>query len=166
MDDASSTVRIESFHPGDVDAVVAHILSIQHEHGVSITAEDQPDLRRIPEIYQQGAGDFWVAWDRDRMVGTIALVDTGDGATALRKMMVAPSHRGAPHRLGQRLLEHLLSHARNRGVRDIYLGTVDRLRAAIRFYERNGFQRVEPESLPPSWPRMKVDTHFYRLRLG
>jgi hypothetical protein len=44
----------------------------------------------------------------------------------------------------------------------VYLGTIDRLRAALRFYAKNGFVEVQKESLPASFPRMAVDTRFFR----
>jgi hypothetical protein len=43
----------------------------------------------------------------------------------------------------------------------LYLGTIERLQAAIRFYERNGFTYLPKQDLPASFPIMAVDTHFY-----
>jgi len=74
--------------------------------------------------------------------------------------------RGPATGLGQALLDTLLSHARGEGVPAVYLGTQERLRAARRFYERNGFQAVGPEALPGAFPQMGVDTCFYALELG
>ena len=34
-----------------------------------------------------------------------------------------------------------------------------------RFYEKNGFQLIDPDTLPARFPKMKVDTRFYRLGL-
>jgi GNAT superfamily N-acetyltransferase len=59
----------------------------------------------------------------------------------------------------------LLDDARRRGVREILLGTTERFLAAHRFYERNGFQPIDAAALPPEFPRMAVDTRFYRLTL-
>ena len=52
------------------------------------------------------------------------------------------------------------------GITGITLGTVEKLHAARRFYEKNGFFAVDPDALPQGFPRMPVDTHFYRLELG
>jgi N-acetylglutamate synthase-like GNAT family acetyltransferase len=157
---------IRPYRPGDESGIADLIVPIQREEfGVPITYAEQPDLSDIPGFYLRGAGQFWVAVDDGRVVGTVSLKDIGAGAGALRKMFVAASHRGAPHRLASGLLGVLLDHARAQGLRAVYLGTTDRFLAAHRFYEKNGFQGVAPDALPAGFPRMAVDTRFYRLAL-
>lgn len=151
----------------DEDAVIAHILSIQQgEFAVPVTAEDQPDLRAVAEVYQSGTGGFWVAEMGGRIVGTIGLIGFGKGESALRKMFVAAEARGREHGVAARLLGTLIDHARTVGITGITLGTIERLHAARRFYEKNGFFEIAPDDLPEGFPRMPVDTHFYRLELA
>ena len=157
---------IRTFEPGDAESVVALILGIQRdEFGFDVTAADQPDLLEIPAFYQTGRGEFWVALAGDRIVGTIALKEMEDDAGALRKMFVAADHRGVAQGVAQALLDTLIDHARRSGLRTIYLGTTERFRAAHRFYEKNGFRVVRGDDLPASFPRMNVDTRFYRIDL-
>lgn len=143
------------------------ILAIQRdEYGIAITADEQPDLVDIPAFYLSGLGDFWIARDANgQVIGTIALKDIGAGNAALRKMFVAAGHRGSAAGVAQALLDTLLVAARDRGIQAIYLGTTARFLAAHRFYEKNGFARVEPGDLPPPFPRMAVDSRFYRIAL-
>lgn len=83
-------IQIRRFVPSDESGVSAMILPIQREEfGIPITAEDQPDLKAIPEFYQTGTGDFWVAVQDDQVIGSIGLRDIGAGQVALRKMFVA-----------------------------------------------------------------------------
>ena len=155
--------RIEPFRAGLESQVIGLILPIQQqEFGVAITAADQPDLAKIPEFYQQGRGGFWVGFVGDEVVGSIGLIDFGSGG-ALRKMFLRKDQRGSG--LAQALLDTLMSHAEAAGLPSICLGTLSHMRAAHRFYERNGFTRIEPETLPPDFPRMAVDTVFYRRNL-
>lgn len=142
------------------------VLSIQREEfGIDITLRDQADLLDIAGFYQTGAGNFWVALDEHDVVGTIASRDIGSGQCALRKMFVKATHRGREHGVASRLLARLTEHARQAGTRQIYLGTTARFLAAHRFYEKNGFQPVPEDGLPAAFPRMAVDTRFYRLEL-
>ena len=158
-------MRVRPFSPGDEAAVIGVILPIQREEfGIAITAADQPDLADIPTWYQTGAGQFWLAELEERAVGTVALKDIGDGAVALRKMFVKPEARGEVG-VAQALLHTALTHARTSGVAAVWLGTTDRFRAAHRFYEKNGFAVVDVADLPDAFPRMAVDTRFYRLAL-
>jgi N-acetylglutamate synthase-like GNAT family acetyltransferase len=159
-------VTVQPFDTRHARSVVDLIVSIQQdEFGIPITYADQPDLGDIPGFYQRGSGNFWIALDGDRVVGSVALLDIGGGETALRKMFVAAPYRGAAHGVAGDLLATLCDHARARDVNTIYLGTTAGFLAAHRFYEKNGFDLVEPECLPPSFPRMAVDTRFYRKDL-
>ncbi|HET8900794.1 MAG TPA: GNAT family N-acetyltransferase [Holophagaceae bacterium] len=158
-----SAFRIAPFTTGQEAQVIGLILPIQQgEFGVPITAEDQPDLAAIPEVYQKGRGGFWVGMVGDEVAGSIGLIDFGSGG-ALRKMFLRKDQRGSG--LAQALLDTLLKHAMAAKLPFICLGTLSHMHAAHRFYERNGFTRVGPEALPPDFPRMAVDTVFYRRDL-
>ena len=63
------------------------------------------------------------------------------------------------------LLDHLVSTAAANGIAVVFLGTTERFHAAHRFYEKNGFKRIEVVDLPVAFPRMTVDTRFYRRDL-
>ena len=148
------------------DEVVALILEIQRgEFGMPITAEQQPDLMQIPAYYQVRSGNFWVALSGARVVGTISLLDIGDGQGALRKMFVQRDFRGAATGTAQRLLDSLLAWCGARALREIFLGTTPHFLAAHRFYEKNGFDEIAKTDLPRAFPIMEVDTKFYRRRI-
>jgi N-acetylglutamate synthase-like GNAT family acetyltransferase len=159
-------IRIEPFEERYREDVGTLIVSIQQrEFDVPITYEQQPDLRDIAGFYQHHAGEFWLALSGERVVGSIALLDIGDRLGALRKMFVAADCRGATAGVAGRLLGALIGHARTHGLRAIYLGTTDKFLAAHRFYEKHGFALVDAAMLPASFPRMSVDSRFYRLDL-
>ena len=164
-------IEIKPFEARYTRDVGELIVPIQRsEFDIPITYEQQPDLLDIPGFYQRDAGDFWLALAGDRVVGSIALLDIGEGLGALRKMFVAADCRGAGAGGGagvaRRLLDALLDHARTHRLRTIYLGTTDKFLVAHRFYEKHGFELVDPATLPKSFPRMSVDSRFYRLDLN
>ncbi len=157
-----ASIDIVPFEPRFGAGVVDVILPIQREEfGFPITVDDQPDLLGIRNFYQQGNGNFWVALADGNVVGTIALLDIGRSEGALRKMFVKAPYRGPQWQVAQRLLDTLLAWGRARTLRTIYLGTTEKFRAAHRFYEKNGFHRVERDALPAGFQFMQVDTRFY-----
>lgn len=157
-------IEIQICRPEHAQGVVDVILPIQQEEfGIPITLEGQPDLKDIAGFYQKGHGNFWVALDGGKVVGTISLLDIGNAQVALRKMFVAASHRGKEHGTAARLLEGAIAWARAQGVRQIFLGTTAKFLAAHRFYEKNGFRLIDKSELPASFPVMVVDTRFYAL---
>lgn len=156
-------LRVEPHTKAVEDEVIDLILWSQNvEFGVPITIEQQPDLRDVAGVYQKGAGNFWVAKDGERVVGTIALIDIGGGEGALRKMFVRPQYRGKAHGTAAILLDTLLAWCRAHGIVRVYLGTIHILQAACRFYEKNGFVEIQKAELPASFPVVEVDDRFYR----
>jgi len=91
-----------------------------------------------------------------------ALLPFARGEAALRKMFVRPAYRGSDRGTAAALFATVLAWAREHEIQTICLGTVDVLRAAHRFYEKNGSVEIPKESLPRSFPLMAVDTKFYR----
>ena len=156
---------LREWAPGDQEQVIDLIVGIQRdEFGISITREDQPDLRKVREVYQKDNGNFWVAVANDvQLAGSIGLVNFAPAAVALRKMFVAKEFRSTG--LAQDLLNKALNWCRDKNLSDVYLGTIDVFKSAHRFYEKNGFVRIDVEKLPESFPRMKVDTIFYHLNM-
>jgi GNAT superfamily N-acetyltransferase len=145
--------------------VTDFIVSIQQgEFALAITAEDQPDLADVDGFYRADGGEFWVARSGDRMVGTIAAINIGDGQVALRKMFVHRDHRGAAG-LATALMSTLLDWARTASIVTVWLGTTSVMHAAHRFYEKQGFERVSESDLPPRFPLMHVDSVFYRRKV-
>ena len=159
-------VTIQPFDPGFTEAIVQMILDIQvREFNVPITRQDQPDLDRIPEVYEQNKGNFFVALYDGKVVGTIAAIDFGDDMLALRKMFVHADFRGKTFGTAQLLLETMLRWSAENKVRAIYLGTLEKFVAAGKFYHRNGFEVVSKTALPANFPRMPLDDLFFKKTL-
>lgn len=158
---------ITTWRAEDRDAAIELIVGIQAgEFGLAITRADQPDLEDVARFYGAGASGFWLAREiGGGIVGTIALTDIGDGVGVLRKMFVAPAHRGAVHGVGQGLMDHLVGHAGAQDLSTIVLGTTAAFVGAHRFYEKNGFVKINPAALPSAFPRMPLDDRFYQMNL-
>ncbi|HHL32151.1 MAG TPA: GNAT family N-acetyltransferase [Oceanospirillales bacterium] len=161
----SLNVLIVPFSSAYQQQVVELILGIQAgEFGISITVDDQPDLLDIGKYYQQDNGNFWLAIMGQKVVGTISLADIGNNQVALRKMFVKQAYRGKPLFIGQQLLDTAIDWCNNRQIRQIYLGTVPSYHAAHKFYEKNGFMRIDQSRLPMAFQIMEVDKYFYCLQ--
>lgn len=148
------------------DAIVELILSIQQkEFNVPITIEDQPDLLTINTFYYAGGGGFWGAFINEELVGTIALIKFADNEAAIRKMFVKKEFRGKEFSIAQKLLDTLIEYCKENKIDDLYLGTISKLEAALRFYEKNHFVEIQKEELPNAFPWMAPDNVFRHLNL-
>ncbi|KAF2338478.1 GNAT family N-acetyltransferase [Flavobacterium tistrianum] len=147
--------------------IVDLILNIQQkEFNVPITLEDQPDLLNIQNFYFKSGGTFLGAFIDGKLVGTIALVKFSPEAAAIRKMFVKKEFRGKEFQIAQQLLEQLIEYSKENGIKDLYLGTVTLLQAALRFYEKNSFVTIPKDALPVDFPLMKPDNVFCHLNLN
>lgn len=162
----SDTIVIRRFQTGYTIAVQEMVLPIQQEEfGIDIKLDQQPDLCDIQSYFHRGNGGFWIACDGESVVGSVGALDIGGGHLALKKMFVKSEYRGEGKGVARKLLGTVISHARERGVACIYLGTTPQLKAAHRFYEKNGFVEIQRSELPEAFPIVIVDTKFYRKYL-
>jgi putative acetyltransferase len=159
-------IAIQPYQNQHKEGVIKLILDIQQlEFQVPITLDDQPDLKIIPEYYQINKGQFWVALDNNNVVGSIAIIDCGNNIGCIRKMFVRQEYRGKQYSIAQNLLNKLTAWALEHNFENLYLGTIERLAAAISFYKRNGFTPIEKGELPKEFPLMAVDTHFFEKNI-
>lgn len=162
-----SKPEIKPLNNSHKNAILELILHIQQiEFNVPVTLEDQPDLLDIESFYIHTGGGFWGAFIDEELVGTIALISIADHhAGAIRKMFVKKEYRGKEMGIASKLLQELIGYCKIRQMDTLMLGTVDMLKAAHRFYEKNGFVRQLSEDMPEYFPRMNGENVYYRLRL-
>lgn len=159
-------MNIRPFEERDLQQLTELILPIQQvEFGVPITINDQPDLLNIDTFYRNGNGNFWCALSGEKVIGSIALIDIGNHQGVIRKMFVHPDFRGKEKKTAQLLLDELTDWCLRHDFHALFLGTIDKMLAAQKFYGRNGFQEIEKSALPDSFPIMKVDNLFFKKQL-
>ena len=57
-------IEIRTYSDKDREEVIRLVLHCQNDGTrPSVSVDDQPELRRIPEKYMDGGGNFWVAKD-------------------------------------------------------------------------------------------------------
>lgn len=158
-------VEIKTFEKDLTNEVVNLILNIQrNEFNVSIKAEDQPDLFEINEFYRKDGGEFWVAFINKELVGTISLkiFDKENKEGAIRKVFVKKEFRGNKFGVAYSLINNLINYCYENKIDSLYLGTVDKYKAAHRFYEKNKFTKIDKENIPHNFPFFSVDNVFYK----
>jgi amino-acid N-acetyltransferase len=86
---------------------------------------------------------FWVLEREDRLVGCVGLEVYGQAAL-LRSVITAPELRGEGY--GDVLVRKAFEEAQGRGVRRLYLFTMDK----APFFARHGFERCTMDDFEPS----------------
>jgi putative acetyltransferase len=114
----------------ELDDVLAPLYPRASRHGYS-----------VDKLLAEGVAFFVLRQDgAPAACGGLLLVGAEYGE--VKRMYVRPQFRGQG--LGQRMLDHLADYARQHGLGVLRLETGIHQVAAIRLYERSGFQRIRP----------------------
>jgi len=143
------------FAPSHADGFRSLVTETLREFGFEPDPELDGDLVDPAATYVA----LWVSVDDDDVVGSVALRELGGGTVELKRMYLRPDQRGRG--LGKELLALALDWARANEMRVVRLDTSERMVAAQRLYEANGFQRVPGEA-----PRQGQCRLLYELRLS
>jgi putative acetyltransferase len=98
------------------------------------------DVENFKQAYIANGGDFLVAMEGDRVVGTGALRRLDDETGELRRMWLLEQVRGQG--VGYRITQRLLTTARKNGYRRIWLQTNSVQEEAVAFYRKVGFHPI------------------------
>lgn len=154
-------IEILSFQPSHQLAIDKMLNGIATEFPENIFS---PAYKKIVDLYAFADRYYWVAMAGDIVVGTVGIIIV-DGYAVLKAMFLDRSHRGGHQKAAQRLLQKAVQQAVQCSADAIWLGTMEQFKAAQRFYEKNGFVRVEAGLLPMDYPGNDMDTVFYKLGL-
>jgi beta-phosphoglucomutase-like phosphatase (HAD superfamily)/N-acetylglutamate synthase-like GNAT family acetyltransferase len=163
---AMMNLTIKPFQTKYQPGVVSLIVHIQEgEFNLPVNQDQHVELKNIPATFQQGNGNYWIALDHERVIGTMGFFDLGQSLLQLRDVFVHEDYRGEQKGVSKKLLNTLLTWAKERKIQTIYLGTTALFLAAHRFYEKNGFIEIAKNRLPPQMSCHPADTKFYRYDL-
>ena len=138
---------IRDWTVGDRDQAANVVKTVLEEYGlgweVDCSGCSDQDAVEVEKYYQQSGGEFWVVECDRQIVGTGGYypIERGQRAVEIRKMYLLPIARG--YGLGRFLLAQLERAAMDKGFLETWVETATPLVAAIRLYEKNGYQ---PES--------------------
>ena len=130
----------------------------EYYDAVSVVARD--DRATLLAYLADSESGVWLAYCDINAVGCILYrpLPAMGPAGEVKRLYVRPAFRGRG--IAQELLENVERFALDRGAKWLYLDTNDDLRAAIAFYERNGYLRC------PRYNDNPQATIFMRKRLS
>ena len=141
MLDIYAGIQLREASPADAEAIAEVLLRSFAEFEDLYTPAGYAATILNPQQVRQRMedGPTWVALNHG-IVGTVSAVPKAGDSLYVRGMAVLPSARGQC--IGETMLNAVQSFAVNRGCRRLFLSTTPFLTAAIRLYERFGFERT------------------------
>lgn len=111
--------------------------------GRDLSFQDIDDELKDPaKKYTAPEGELLVAEEGEDVLGMIAYHRHSDTRCEMKRLYVKPSCRGM--KLGEKLIEELIAHARQAGYKEMVLDTIVPLQSAIHLYKKLGFAECEP----------------------
>lgn len=102
----------------------------------------------MPGQYAEPAGCILLAWDKQRLIGGVAVRPMNEpGFCEMKRLYLKEPRRGRG--IGSRLVEDSLSFAIDAGYVKMRLDTERRLETAIRVYGKLGFREIEQYNVNP-----------------
>jgi len=142
-------MKISVFNNKYTQEVIDLVLSCQNDGTRPIIGiKTQQDLLNIQSEYIDRGGNFWIALNNDKVVGTIAFYPYSNKIGILKKFFVDEKYRGYPNYLGQKLYAILLEYVKSNNFNTIILDTPKNTKRAHKFYKKAGFKQLTYEKLP------------------
>jgi putative acetyltransferase len=128
------------------NATHAAVLALLDEHLGEMYAASPPESVHALDLSELRAPDvtFWTAWDGEELLGCGALKELDARHGEIKTMRTSQHHRRKG--VAAALLEHIINVAGERGYERVSLetGSGGPFEAALRFYEKHGFEYCEP----------------------
>jgi ribosomal protein S18 acetylase RimI-like enzyme len=114
----------------------------------------EAEVAGLPGRYAPPSGCLIIAMEGETPAGCVALRDLGDGTCEMKRLYVAPSHRGRG--VGKLLVERIVRRGEQKGYRRMVLDTLPEMTGALTLYRQRGFVETAPigttrPSGPSSW---------------
>ena len=143
-------VRLKGEPPGEIEireyspALKKYFKSLNYEWLEEYFEVEETDEKMLMDpkgkIVRSGGAVFFACLD-DKVVGTCALIKHRDGILELAKMAVTKKYQGRG--IGAKLMQAIISRARELNAEAIYLQTSTKLKAANYLYQKFGFKKTK-----------------------
>jgi putative acetyltransferase len=157
----SESLQLRTATESDVPGIIALVDAAYREYGERVHMNDADrDLLTAHIDYAAQGGEFVVLVDRERVVGTHAVVPLPEqpGVCTFRRLYLASELRGIG--AGDRLMQWALDRAAELGFRRVEFWSDTRFARAHRFFARYGFQRDgRTRTMHDSW--QPYSEYFY-----
>lgn len=106
------------------------------------------DVLSQPEKYIiEPGGQIFLCKEEQSIIGCVALMKMEDNCFELTKMAVSNQHRGK--KIGQKLMVHSVSYAKNKNWNRLIIYSNKKLNNAIHIYKKYGFSEIPMEKSTP-----------------
>ena len=128
------------------------------EKYVRVEPADLQILKNPHEAVLDNGGMIFFACDGEKPVGTVSVINIGNGVCELAKLAVTETYKG--NKIGDLLMKTAVSFATENGMSKVILFTNSKLKPAISLYKKFGFEEVPLVDNEYEESDMKMELHI------
>jgi hypothetical protein len=136
----AQNVVIREAEPGEASLATYFYYKLYEQEYSFKPKTEQYFMQAMAEVFGEG-GKLWVATNGSEIIGSIAIVKTGEQSAQLRLLAVSPKAQGMG--LGSRLMQVAMDFCAAQNYRHIVLWTIDILKPARYLYAKFGFEMTQ-----------------------
>lgn len=157
-------IEITTYRGEYKQQIIDLILHIQNdEAGINLSLEEQPDLLNIRESYEKEGGEFWVAIMDGNVIGTLAIMNKGNGNAVLKKGFVKKEYR--KHGILTQLYEVMMTFAKEKDFSLLLFDTPSVTTDCHHFFEKREFIRITKDEIPFHYEYPDRNSYLYIRKL-
>ncbi len=160
-----SWVPIRSLSPRHRDRILAHLLQLEPQDRYlrfGYAASDEQVAAYVASLDFKRDEVFGVFNRRLELIGMAHLAyeppPQREGQKAMAEFGVSVTHKGRGRGLGQRLFEHAMLHARNRGIQTLFIHALTQNAPMLRLARKAGATVERDGSESMAWLQLPPDT--------
>jgi DNA-binding MarR family transcriptional regulator/N-acetylglutamate synthase-like GNAT family acetyltransferase len=146
--------------------IVKMVSDIQKkEFSIPITPEiNSGILKAEGEYYYHNSYNFWYAVNAEgKVLGSIGLKKVGERQGQIKKLFVIKEYRSKG--VAQKLMDTLLKAALKHKFKFLFLGTINKFHAALKFYSKYRFTPIDKKDLPHGFEINLFDNLFFKKEI-
>ncbi len=122
--------------------------------------KQREDLLDIEEYYIKNGGNFWIAIDKNKIIGTIAL-ENRNTTGILKRFYINKNYQRLG--IGSSLYNEFEMFVKSMtNINSLYLACCQSLTNAHKFYRKNGWEQIEKLDIDM---HVAIDDYFFRKKL-
>ena len=129
---------------GDI-GYITYMHGIFHQrecgYGLSFESYVAEGLHEFYSKYNSNKERLWICEHKNKIIGSLLLMDRGNDTAQLRYFILEPEYRGI--RLGKKMMDLFMEFLKEKNYKRCYLWTTNELETAASLYKKYGFALTE-----------------------
>jgi len=151
-------IIIQDFDVGFEEDIQQLKDAIQSEYSTPIFTSN---AMKMTEVIQLPGHRYWMLLHNGQLFGMIGVIILNENQAELKRFYLHQNYRSLPEKWATQLFEKVIQWCAFKKTKQLFLGTMQVLKAANKFYLKQGFHTISRNELPKEIEIHPFDDTFY-----